>query len=173
MTVQAMIVATADNFGLSFLLEIVGFVVLVWFVLKKFPGPLVVKMMNAKLADIRGQLSAGEEAADAAAALVADRKAALDAAAGEAAAIVEQARRGALLVASESDRQADEEYERIVRRAGAAIEAARGSVRAEIMAQVGRLVVAATTDVVEAELDGAAQHRLIGEAITATEAEVH
>jgi F-type H+-transporting ATPase subunit b len=168
-----MIVATADNFGLSFLLEIVGLVVVVWFVVRKFPGPLVVKMMNDKLAEIRGQLSAGEEAAAAAAALVADRKAALEAAGGEAVAIVEQARRGAELVANEGERQAEEEYERIVRRAGAAIEAARGSVRAEIMAQVGRLVVAAATDVVEAELDATAQHRLIGEAITATEAEVH
>jgi len=168
-----MIVAMADNFGLSFILEVVGLVVVVTFVIKKFPGPLVAKMMNDKLAEIRAQLSAGEEAKAAALALIAQRSRSLEAAKVEAREIVEQARSGAELVAAESDRQADEEYDRIVRRAAGAIDAAHGAVRAEIMGQIGRLVLSATTDVVEAELDATTQHRLIDEAIAETEAEVH
>jgi F-type H+-transporting ATPase subunit b len=164
---------SANNFGLSFILEIVGLVVVATFVVRKFPGPLVVKMMNDKLVQIRAQLSAGEEAKKAADTLIASRTAALEAAKDEAQAIVDQARRGAELVAIESDRLADEEYERVVRRAATAIDAERGQARAEIMSQVGRLVLSATTDVVEAELDSTTQRRLIDEAISATEAEVH
>src|ERR1700733_330258 len=107
---MSMLLATADNFGLSFALEIVGLVVVVWFVLKKFPGPLVVKMMNDKLADIRAQLSAGEAAEQSAAELIESRTRALEAAKVEATAIVEQARRGAELVSAEAVNQADEEY---------------------------------------------------------------
>jgi len=167
-----MIVATANNFGLSFVLEIVGLALVVIFVVRKVVPP-VRKLMADKLAEIGAQLSAGADAAAAAAELVAARQAAFDAAGAEATAIVDQATRGAELVATEGARQADEEYDRIVRRAAASIEAARASVRAEIMAVVGRLVLAAATDVVEAELDPTVQHRLIAEAITATEAEVH
>jgi F-type H+-transporting ATPase subunit b len=129
--------------------------------------------MAKKTAEISAQLSAGEETRAAAAALVAERTAALEAARTEAAAIVAQARRGAQIVATDGERAAEEEYERIVHRAQAAIEATRGAVIAGIMAQVGRLVLAAATEVVEAELGPEAQHRLIDEAITATEAEVH
>jgi ATP synthase F0 subunit b len=168
-----MIVATADNFGLTFVLEVVGLIAVVTFVLRKFPGPLVAKMMNDKLADIRAQLSAGDEAKKAGAAFVEERTAALEAAKREAIGIIEQARHGAELVAIDGERQAEEEYDRVVRRAAAAIDAARAAVRAEIMRQVGTLVVSATTDVVEAELDSASQHRLIAEAIAATEAEAH
>ncbi len=168
-----MIVAAGDNFGLSFGLEIVGLVVVTTFVIKKFPGPLVVKSMNDKLSEIRAQLSAGAEAKAAAAALVDRSAAALEEAKTEAAGIVEQARRGAELVAAESTRQADEEYDRIVRRASAAIDAARASARLEVQLLVGRLVYAAAAEVVEAELDPTTQHRLIDDAITSTEAEAH
>lgn len=166
-----MIIAAADNFGLSFILEVVGLIVVTTFVVKKFPGPLVLKLMNSKLTEIAAQLSAGEEAKKAAEGLVAERQRELDLSEAEARAIVEQARRGAELVATESVRQAEEEYERLVRRAAVTIEVARGATRAEVLAQVGRLVLTAATEVVEAELDATAQHRLIDEAISATEVE--
>ena len=166
-----MVFAATDNFGLSFVLELVALGLVILFIIRKVVPPLR-KAMDAKTLEITQQLSAGEEAALAAAALLESRNQALAAATDEARSIVDQARRGAELVARESEHQATEEYQRIVRRAGAAIEAARGSVRAEIMRQVGRLVLSATTDVVEAELDATTQHRLIGEAISATEAEV-
>jgi F-type H+-transporting ATPase subunit b len=166
-----MVVAATDNFGLSFILELVALALVVLFVIRKILPPLR-KAMAAKTAEITQQLSAGEDAAAAATALIESRNEALAAATDEARAIVDQARRGAELITSESDHQAEEEYQRVVRRAGAAIEAARGAARAEIMRQVGRLVLSAATDVVEAELDGPTQHRLIGEAIAATEAEV-
>lgn len=165
-----MIVAAAANFGLSFILELVALGLVGLFIWRKVLPPLS-KAMAAKTAEISAQLSAGDEAKAAGAALIESRTAALEAAKREAIAIVDQARHGAELVAVESERVAQEEYDRIVRRAAPAIEAARATVRAEIMSQIGTLVVAATTDVVEAELDSTTRHRLISEAIAATEAE--
>jgi F-type H+-transporting ATPase subunit b len=165
-------VAATTNFGVSFALECVGLVLVAWFAIKKFPGPMIGTLMRDKLAEVRGQLAAGEEATAAAAALLSERRAAVEAARAEAASIVDQARHGAELVREASGSQADEEYERIVRRAADAIEGARLAARAEITAQVGRLVYAAARDVIAAELDDPAQRRLIDEAIRATEAEV-
>jgi F-type H+-transporting ATPase subunit b len=163
---------TAGNFGLAFILELAALGLVGLFIARKVMPPLR-KAMAAKTAEITAQLSAGEEAKKAGAALIESRTAELQASQREAVAIVEQARHGAELVVVEGERQAEEEYERIVRRAAAAVDAARAAVRAEIMSQVGGLVVSATTDVVEAELDSNVQHRLISEAIAATESEAH
>ncbi len=53
-------------------------------------------------------------------------------------------------------------------RASLEIEAARNRVRAEVISELGAIVVDAAERVVSAELDDASQRRLIAEAISAT-----
>ncbi len=162
--------ATSSNFGISFLLEIVGIVIvggLIW----RYIAPPLNKMMVRKLDSIKGQLQAGDEARAEGLRIVGDHRSALEAARLEAQQIVAQARKSAEFLVNDGVRRAEEEYGRIVSRIEHEIEAARGRARQEVLAELGAVVVVATEVVVRAELDGTNHHRLIGEAIAATESE--
>lgn len=163
-----MILAASGNFGISFLLEILGIVIvaaLIW----RYIAPPLNKVMAKKLESIKGQLAAGAEARAESEHLVEERKNALAAATVEAGQIVEQAKRSADFLLSDGVRRAEEEYGRIIGRIEHEVEAARSRARQEVLNELGAVVVAATEVVVRAELDGTSHHRLINEAITATE----
>jgi F-type H+-transporting ATPase subunit b len=159
--------AATDNFGLSYLLEWIGLAICA-LVIWRYVWPPLRRLMNDQRERIQTELSAGEEAKSQAEALVAERRAALEQARGEAAGIVEQARRSAEGIVEDGRRRAEEERARTVGRAELEITAARARVRAEVISEVGRVVVAAAESVVEAELDDADQRRLIDGAIDAT-----
>ncbi|HVB06276.1 MAG TPA: F0F1 ATP synthase subunit B [Acidimicrobiales bacterium] len=161
--------AATGNFGLSYLLEWVALIFVALFI-KRYVAPFLGAQMSAKREQIRGQLAEREEAAAAAAALIAARRAELEAARAEAEGIVRLARDSAASLVEEGRARAAEERERLVRRATAEIEAAHSRVRAEVIAELGSIVVDAAERVVTAELDDANQRRLIAEAISATEA---
>jgi F-type H+-transporting ATPase subunit b len=163
--------AAAGNFGLSYLLEWIALAFVVAFIWRYVAPPLR-KAMDAKRQQIGASLSEGDRAQTEAEALVTERRAALESAKAEAAAILAQAQQSAAAMLAEGGRRAEEERDRIISRAAAEIDGARIRLRAEVISEVGALVVAAAEQVVAAELDAANQHRLIGEAIEATEQEV-
>ena len=165
-----MMVAAADNFGLSFGLEILGIVIvvaLIW----RYIAPPIGRAMGRRLEAIRAQLAAGEDARAAAARLVEERRIALESARAESIEIVAQAKRSAAFLLDDGVRRAEEEYGRIVSRIEHEIEAARSRARQEVLSELGAVVVAVTEVVVRAELDETLHHRLIDEAIAATASE--
>jgi F0F1-type ATP synthase membrane subunit b/b' len=165
-----MILADAGNFGTSFLLEILGLVIvagLIW----RYVAPWLNGKMNGKLTTISSQLSAGDEARAAAVRLVEESKAALAEAKVEALAIADRATKSADLLVVDGKRRADEEYDRIVGRIAPEIEASKTRARQLVLDDLGAVVVAATEVVVRAEMTDTLRHRLIGEAITATESQ--
>lgn len=166
-----MILADAGNFGLSYVLEWIAFVFVVVFIWR-YVAPWLNRQMNAKREQIRSQLAERDELAAAAEALIAERRTQLESARAEAREIVEQAHRSAAALVQDGRRRAEEERARIVARAGAEIDAANSRARAEVIAEVGSLVVDAAEQIVVAELDETNQRRLIDEAIAATESEV-
>jgi len=163
--------ASAGNFGLSFILELVG-TVLVVLVIWRYVVPPLRTMMARRLATIESELEAGDRARAAAGELVSARRAALEEAKAEAARILEQAQRAAETLVADGTRAAEEEYQRALVRAENEVESFRTRLRAEVMDEAGSVVVAAAERVVEAILDQPRHHRLIGEAIGATETEV-
>jgi ATP synthase F0 subunit b len=165
------LLASAD-FGASFYEELGGLVLFLWVVFYKVPGPQLKRRMNERQAAIGAQLAAGEQARAQAGVLLEARRAALETARVEAARLVEQARSAAERLTAEGQRRAAEEYDRLVVKAATDIELERGRVRDEVVVELGALVVAGARQVVEAELNGERQHRLIGEAIAAAESEV-
>ncbi len=165
-----MILADAGNFGSSFLLEILGLVI-VGGLIARYIAPLLNKQMNAKLTTISSQLSAGDEARATAVRLVEQSKAALAEAKLEAIAIADRATKSAGLLVIDGKRRADEEYDRIVGRIDPEIEASKTRARQLVLDDLGAVVVAATEVVVRAEMTDTLRHRLIGEAISATESQ--
>ncbi|HUY30817.1 MAG TPA: F0F1 ATP synthase subunit B [Acidimicrobiales bacterium] len=165
-----MLLASA-NFGLSYILEVVGLAFVVAFVVRKVVPPLRAAM-NRQEAAIRAQLAAGDEARAAAERLVASRRADLERARAEAETIVAQARESAEQLASDGQRRAEEERARLVARAAVEVELARAQARDEVTSRVAALVIVAAEAVVEAELDGEMHHHLIAQAIAAAESEV-
>ena len=163
------LLAAAGNFGLSFILEVIGTVLVALFIVRYVVPPLR-RMMTRRLETIRASLEAGERAREAAAELVAEKRAALEEAKTEAQHIVDQARRGAENLVAEGHRNSEEEYERALHRAQSEIEASQARLRSEILDETGALVVDAAERVVNAVLDGPRHHRLIDEAIGATDA---
>lgn len=163
-------IAAAGNFGLSWILEVAGLIVvagLIW----RYIAPLLNKLMVSKVESIRTQLSAGEEARAEGARVVAERQAELAAAKVEAQAIEAQAKHSAELLLVDGKRRAEEEYQRYLSRIEQEIEAARVRARHSVMEELGAVVVVATEAVVRAEMTDPIRHRLIGEAISATESE--
>lgn len=165
--------AAAGDFGLSWILEVITLFIIAFVIWKYvWSGGINLRgMMSARETAIWTQLSAGDEARAQAEALVAAKRAALDAAKAEAASIQSQSESAAADVVAEGERRAAEDYERLLQRADVEIEAALSRVRAEVASAASALIVEAVESVIAVELDGGSHHRLINEAIDATEAE--
>lgn len=170
MSASPIVAAASANFGISFLLEIVGIAIvaaLIW----RYIAPPLNRVMTRKLESIEGQLSAGDEARAEGVRVVEAQRSALEAAKLEAIQIVAQAKTSAEFLINDGVRRAEEEYGRIVSRIEHEIEAARSRARQEVLGDLGAVVVVATEVVVRAELDATSHHRLIDEAIAATESD--
>lgn len=164
------VLAATDNFGLSYVLELVGLLLVVVFVVRRVVPPLR-SAMNRQEEAIRTQLAAGDEARAASKRLVEARRAELERARTEAEAIVAQARESAAQLVEDGRRRADDERARLVARAAVEVELARTQARDEVTARIASLVVSAAEAVVGAELDGPTHHHLIAQAIAAAESE--
>jgi len=163
--------ASADNFGESYILEVVALVFIVAFVWRKFPVPWLRTAMQAQREKIGSQLAAGEEARAAAERIVAQRRADVEAAQQEALLITQQATTSAAQLIEDGRRRGEDEYARLVARAATEIELARARARDDVTTRIAQIVIAAAESVVEAELDGPLHHQLIDEAIGAAEVE--
>ena len=170
MGASGLVLASTSNFGLSYVLEWVGLVLVAAFFWRYLRPPLT-KAMSAQAERIRASLEAGNEAKVEAERLVERERAALAAAGAEAAALLEQSRHGAERLLEEGRRRADDEYARVVARAATEIALERSRIEGEIGAELSELVLRYASRLVEAELDAESQHRLFGEVIEAAEAE--
>ncbi len=159
------------DFGEGFYEELAALVILAGLFYWK-AWPYLRKMMDRRRQTIADQLSAGEQARAQGEALVQSRRAALEAARGEAAGLVEQARASAERLVAEGERRAAHEHERLVAKAASDLELERARQRDELITELSSLVVAGAARLVVAELDEGRQRRLIDEAIAAAEAEV-
>jgi len=160
----------ASQFGLSYGLEWIG-LLLVALVFWRYLWPPLRRAMNAQAERIRASLEAGSEARAEAERIVEAERAALSRAKADAEALLEQSRHGAERLLEEGRRRAEDEYARVVARAEVEIGLERARIEGEIEAELSALVVRYASLVVEAELDGANQHRLVGEVIDAAELE--
>lgn len=164
-----LVLASAD-FGESYILEWVGLVAavaLVW----RYGWPHLARAMSAQADRIRASLEAGEAARTAAERAVEVEREAVAAAHKEAEALLDQARHSADQLLEDGRRRAEEEYSRLVARAETEVTLERSRARDEISAELSAVVLRFASQIVEAELDGANQRRLVDQAIEAVESE--
>jgi F-type H+-transporting ATPase subunit b len=102
--------------------------------------------------------------------MLAEAREALEAAHTEATAIVERAQETSAQLGLEGERRGRDEYDRLVTSAAAEAEFERQRAREEVTRQVGAIVMAATEQVVAAEVDASVQRAFISETIDTAEA---
>ena len=153
----------------SYLAEVVGFLLLLAFIYRYVRPPLR-GMMNKQAESIRLSITSADEAAESGASALAAARAALEAANADVTGITERAHQTSAQLRVEGERRGREEYERLVTSAAVEADFALKRARDEVTRQIGAIVLAATERVVAAELDAPRQRTLIGETIDAAEA---
>ncbi|MDZ7675025.1 MAG: F0F1 ATP synthase subunit B [Acidimicrobiales bacterium] len=138
----------------------VGFVVVFLF-LAKFGGPAIKKMMDERADKIQGDLDAAESAKAEAEEVKAEYASKLADAKSESARIIEEARQAADQLKSDQQARLNEELVSQREQAQADIDAAKSQAMAELRGEVSEIAVGAAERVVGANLDRAAQDRLI------------
>ena len=153
----------------SYLAELLGFLLLGLFIYHYVRPPLR-KLMDSQAESIRLSLASADAGLESAARMLADARAAVEAAQSEARAILERAHETSAQLLLEGERNGRVEYDRLVASAAAEAEFERQRAREEVTRQVGAIVMAATELVVAAEIDASLQRVFIGETIDAAEA---
>ncbi len=135
--------------------------ILIFFLLWKFAGPTVKKMMDARTAKIQAELDAGEADRAAAAAEAAQIRTAKGDIAGERARLLAEADTQAAALLEDGRARLTQELAELDARAAADIVAAQGRSGDELRAEIARLSSAAVDYVVTGSLDEATQQELI------------
>ncbi|MGD1011533.1 MAG: F0F1 ATP synthase subunit B [Acidimicrobiales bacterium] len=153
----------------AYLAEAVGFVLFLAFIYR-YVRPFLKRMMDRQADAIRTSLSSADAAAENGERILADARAALEAARSEAAEIIARSEEIAAQIISDGKLRGQEEHDRLV--AGAAVVADFECQRAkeEVTREVGSIVMDATELVVAAEIDASLQRVFIGKTIDAAEA---
>lgn len=154
--------------GFTFVLELIAFVLVLWFVAHYVLPPLR-KAMDARAEHIRSSIQAAEDARRDAEESAATRRQQLEAARQEARAIIDQANATADQLREEGRQRGQAEYERLLANARVDIEQERQRARDEVMEDVGALVLRAAEQVIGGALDAERHRALVLEAITAAE----
>jgi F0F1-type ATP synthase membrane subunit b/b' len=102
--------------------------------------------------------------------MLAEARAALEAAHSDATAIIERAHETSAQLLLDGEHRGREQYDRLVTSAAAEGDFERHRAQEEVTRQVGAIVMAATEVVVAAEIDASLQRAFIGETIDAAEA---
>ena len=152
------------DLSLSFLVEIVAFIVMV-LILARWVYPRVMAAAEARQLAVAEQLSAAEKAREDAERRLREAEAQLREARGQASGIIEGANKTAEQLSVDARRRAEEEAKRIAENARKEIVAERDRALDGVRAEVADLVVAATQKVVGEALDGDRHRRLIDRAI--------
>jgi ATP synthase F0 subunit b len=153
----------------SYLAEVFGFLLLGFFIYRYVKPPLK-KLMDRQAESIRLSLSSADAGLESAERMLADARAAVEAAQSEARAILERAHETSAQLLLEGERNGRAEYDRLVASAAAEAEFERQRAREAVTRQVGAIVMAATELVAAAEIDTSLQRVFIGETIDAAEA---
>jgi F-type H+-transporting ATPase subunit b len=154
----------------SFIIEVVVFLVLLYFIVKKiFPwaGGLMAKQQE----QIRSSLEAADQAQAEALAADDERHAVLEETRQTALEIVAQANRTAEAVRIEAQARSQSEYERIVGSAEAEVALARQRAVEEAANFLGEIVMDVVERVIAREVNAEAHHALIEEAVSALNAD--
>jgi F-type H+-transporting ATPase subunit b len=154
--------------GFTFVLELVAFVLVLWFI-AHYALPPLRKAMDERAEHIRSSIQAAEDAKRDAEASVVERRQQLAAARQEARAIVDQANATADQLREEGRQRGQAEYDRLLTNARVDIEQERQRARDEVMEDVGALVLRAAEQVIGGALDAERHRALVLEAITAAE----
>ena len=153
----------------SYLAELFGFLLFL-FVTFRFVWPLLRQQMDKQSDSIRLSISSADAALETSQRMLAEARAALEAAHSDATSIVERAHETSAQLLLEGERRGREEYERLVMSAAAEAEFERQRARAEVTREVGAIVMAAAERVIAAEIDETLQRAFISETIDAAEA---
>jgi F-type H+-transporting ATPase subunit b len=154
----------------SFIIEVVVFLVLIYFI-----GKRLVPWINAAMAKqqekIRLSLDAADQARADAAAADDERHSVLEETRQTAQEIVAQANRTAEAVRIDAQARAETEYERIVASAEAEVALARQRAVEEAANRLGQIVMDVVERVIAREVNAEAHHSLIEEAVNALNAD--
>jgi F-type H+-transporting ATPase subunit b len=154
----------------SFIIEVVVFVVLLYFIVKK-GGPPLNALMTKKQEQIRSSLEAADQARAEALAADEERHAELEEARRTAQEIVAQANRTAEAVRVDAQAKGQAEYERIVANAETEVGLARQRAVEEAANRLGQIVMDVVERVIGREVNAEAHHDLIEEAVNALNAD--
>ncbi len=154
----------------SFIIELVVFLVLIYFIVKKI-FPVVGAMMAKQQEQIRSSLQAADQAQADASAADDERRAVLEETRRTAQEIVAQANRTAEAVRVDAQGRSQSEYERIVGSAEAEVALARQRAVEEAAKRLGEIVMDVVERIIRREVSAEAHHDLIDEAVSALDAD--
>ena len=155
----------------SFIIELIVALILIYFLARKWPIPLLKVAMAKQQEQIRASLDAADQARADALAADDDRHAVLEATRQTAQEIVAQANRTAEAVRVGAQARGEAEYERIVGSAEAEVALARQRAVEEAANRLGEIVMDVVERVIAREVNAEAHHDLISEAVSALNAD--
>lgn len=166
-----MLLATSNFLvpGPTFVVELVIFLATLG-ILAKYVLPPLNRVMDARQQAIEANIAAAEEAKAEAQRLGDEQRQALEEARQQARASREEAVKFGEQLRQELQKKGEEEYQRLIARAGTDIEAATRKAAEQLRAQVAELVMVVVEKVLVEGVTIADQHRLIDEAIVEVEA---
>jgi F-type H+-transporting ATPase subunit b len=167
-----MLIATS-NFLIpnsTLIVELIAFLI-VLAVIRKYVLPRLADALDNRAAQIKGQLEAADEAKADASKADEDRRAALEEARHQAREIVAQANRTAEQVKTDSQRDAQGEYERILANADVEVGLARQRAVEEAATRMGEIVMDVVEQIIGREVNFEAHRDLIDEAVAALRAD--
>jgi F-type H+-transporting ATPase subunit b len=149
----------SPNTGLMFWTLFI-FVVLFW-VLKRFAFPVILASVEAREKALEEAINTARRDREEAAQLLAQHRAALDAARGEAQKLIADAREAAERVRAELVEQAHAEQTAMLARARAEIEAEKARAISELRREAVELAIVGAERVIEKNLDDASNRQLV------------
>jgi F-type H+-transporting ATPase subunit b len=154
----------------TFVIEVVIFLIVLG-LLAKYALPRINQVTEERQATIRQALDDAEEARRRAEQTEVEYRRALDEARSQARQVVDEANRLGEELRSQARDRGDQEYQRIISRASADIDAAAQRAADELRGQVGDLVLVAVERVLGQALDEQAQRALVDRTISELESE--
>jgi F-type H+-transporting ATPase subunit b len=155
----------------NFIIELIVFLVILYFLVRKWPVPQIAEGMAKTQEKIRAALEAADKARADALAADAERHAALEETRRTAQEILAQADRTAEAVRTGAQVRGQTEYDRIVGSAEAEVALARQRAVEEAANRLGQVVMDVVEQVVAREVNAEAHHGLIHEAVSALNAD--
>jgi F-type H+-transporting ATPase subunit b len=155
----------------NFIIELIVFLVILYFIVKKWPVPQINAGMTKTQERIRASLDAADQARADALAADDERRAVLEEARVTAREIVAQANRTAEQVRTDAQAKGQAEYERIVANAEAEVGLARQRAVEEAANRLGEVVMDVVEHVIAREVNAESHHDLIEEAVSALNAD--